>query len=76
MDSQNNLYKVTVKRKMGMGTGDNGLMESQTMYFSDIGDIGFAKRLVNKLEHGMGAHNVDFIIAHIECLGEIQTTEV
>ena len=76
MEAQEMLYKVTIKHRMGIGNTDNGLMESQALYFRDIGDVTFPTRLVNKLEHGRGQHNKDFTIVHIECLGSVQTTEV
>lgn len=74
MEAQEQLYKVTVRRRMGLGTTDKGIYESVTLYFRDIGDITFSERLINHLEHGWGEHGKGFTIAHIECLGEVNTT--
>lgn len=78
MEAQENVYKVTIKRKMGVvrTESDKGLFESSTFYFRDIGDVTFSQRLVNYFEHGCGKFGEGFTIAHIENLGSISTTQV
>ena len=71
MKSEKFIYKVTMRRRMGLGSSDIGITETQVLYIVDIGDVSLSQRIVNRLEQGNGAFNTDFFIDEIECLGTV-----